>query len=127
MKALENFARDTVRENSEHKEQLVAKEAEISELNATFRDFQEQITIYPYSLVENASGDLREPEVKLGSTEERAKEFDESTVWQTCKDSPWAQCGLPATGDFGAVTPACGLLTTPGVSKIQAPTPSTIE
>ena len=46
MKALENFAQDTVRENSAHKERLAAKEEEISELNATFRDFQEQVVIY---------------------------------------------------------------------------------
>ena len=61
MKKLENFARDTVRENGEHKERLAAKEAEISELNATFRDFQEQVAIYQHSLVGNASGELREP------------------------------------------------------------------
>ena len=64
MTTLENFARGTVRENSEHKKQMVAKEAEILDLNATIRDFQERIAIYQYSLVENASGELRELEVK---------------------------------------------------------------
>ena len=64
MKKLENFALDTVRENGEHKERLAAKEAEILDLNATIRDFQERIAIYQYSLVENASGELRELEVK---------------------------------------------------------------
>jgi hypothetical protein len=70
---------------------------------------------------------LQEKEVKLESAEERANEFDESTVWQTCKDSPWAPCGLPATGNFDAFTPVGGLSTPPGVSKIQAPTSSHIE
>ena len=130
MKKLENFALDTVRENGEHKERLAAKEAEILELNATLRDSQEQVAIYHHSLVGNASGELQEKEVKLESAEERANEFDESTVWQTCKDSkdsPWAPCGLPATGNFDAFTPVGGLSTPPGVSKIQAPTSSHIE
>jgi hypothetical protein len=35
MTALETYAQDTVRENTEQKERLVAKEAEILDLNAT--------------------------------------------------------------------------------------------